>query len=263
MKKILLLFTLLITISINAQVGIMNFFVLNEGSEADYLKLETIWSEYQQYTVDNGEKMGWSVWKVDMYDGKPMENTAYIVFNVFESQEQAEAVKWNQKKFLSVVKKRLKGKMSSSYINKILAKNVKKDNYQSTFEVVDMTPLVGGDLKPGDKMYFNSMTQKNDDYEKFESEVWKPIVMQQLMAGNQRQWVLTKTLTKNELLQEVNPDGTHTTWNFMSADSAPSDQDAQEMLNQMDFKTSKLFGLLSESVEMKPRWDATMIMGTY
>jgi len=35
------------------------------------------------------------------------------------------------------------------------------------------------------------------------------------------------------------------------------------MLNQMDFKTSKLFGLLSESVEMKPRWDATMIMGTY
>ena len=83
------------------------------------------------------------------------------------------------------------------------------------------------------------------------------------LAGNQRQWVLTKTLTKNELLQEVNPDGTHTTWNFMSADSAPSDQDAQEMLNQMDFKTSKLFGLLSESVEMKPRWDATMIMGTY
>ena len=119
MKKILLLFTLLITISINAQVGIMNFFVLNEGSEADYLKLETIWSEYQQYTVDNGEKMGWSVWKVDMYDGKPSENTAYIVFNVFESQEQAEVVKWNQKKFLSVVKKRLKGKMSSSYITSL------------------------------------------------------------------------------------------------------------------------------------------------
>ena len=41
-----------------------------------------------------------------------MKNT-YAVFNLFESEEQMKNANWDQKAFMSIVKRRLKGKMSS------------------------------------------------------------------------------------------------------------------------------------------------------
>ena len=41
----------------NAQFFSANHFVLNEGTESDYLKLEQIWKEFHQESVDNGNKL--------------------------------------------------------------------------------------------------------------------------------------------------------------------------------------------------------------
>ena len=55
------------------------------------------------------------------------------------------------------------------------ADQIKKQVRQYELQVVDATPFVGGDLKKGDKMSYAAMTQKLDDYEQYESEVWKPM----------------------------------------------------------------------------------------
>ena len=85
MKTIIqLLFVAVFSLSLNAQVANVDLYVIHEGKEDSYLKLEEIWKEFHQEAVDNGEKLGWAAWKVDSYDGKEMKNT-YAVFNLFES----------------------------------------------------------------------------------------------------------------------------------------------------------------------------------
>ena len=259
MKNILLIFSLTISFFASGQVVGLNYFVLNDTSESDYLKLERLWHQFHQETVDNGEKLSWSLWKVDSYDGKPIEGNHYLVLNVFENEEQAESFNWDQNRVKSIIKKRMKARMSSYAINKVLSKNVIKEIYGATIKVLDRTPLVGGDLKIGDKMFWNLMVQKNEDYEKFESEVWKPIVMERVMNELTRQWVFTKYISKNELSEKSIPDVTHTTWNFPNVEPSPIDE---SMMSSLDFKTQKLMQLLGESVEMNPRRDATLVMRT-
>lgn len=262
MKTIIqLLFVAVFSLSLNAQVANVDLYVIHEGKEDSYLKLEEIWKEFHQEAVDNGEKLGWAAWKVDSYDGKEMKNT-YAVFNLFESEEQMKNANWDQKAFMSIVKRRLKGKMSSSYINKITRMNVKKESYSMQIKAVDLTPLVGGDIKVGDKAFWNGMVQLKEDYEQWETEFWKPIVMKNVMEGRQMQWVFTKVLSKNEAMEKANPDMTHVTWNFLSKEQAEARNNGQSN-QQWDFTTQKLFGLLGESVKMQPAANATLVMATY
>jgi hypothetical protein len=106
----------------------MDFFVLNEGTESDYLKLEQVWKEYQMDAVEKGEKLGWMVFKVNKRNGEPIENTSYVVVNDYKSKEQFEnqGKNWSWANFNSIVRSRLKGKMSSSTIRRVLAKMLKK-----------------------------------------------------------------------------------------------------------------------------------------
>ena len=41
-------------------------------------------------------------------------------------------------------------------------------------------------------MYFGTMSQKLDDYEKYESEVWKPVFEREILRNNHRWWAVTK-----------------------------------------------------------------------
>ena len=79
--------------------------------------------------------------------------------------------------FISIMKNGMKGKMSSKTVDRIVKNGgkLKKEVRQYTIQLIDATPLAGGNLKIGDKMYFGTMSQKLDDYEKYESEVWKPV----------------------------------------------------------------------------------------
>ena len=141
MLKILrVLFIILFANTISAQVAMVDWYIINEGMESDYLKLEKVWKEFHQESVDNGEKLRWAVWKVDSEDLKPLDNITYLVINVFESEQQMKNFNWDQTRFNSIIKSRLKGKMSSSSIRKILAKDVKNENYQHVEKVLSQTP---------------------------------------------------------------------------------------------------------------------------
>jgi len=265
MLKILrVLFIILFANTISAQVAMVDWYIINEGMESDYLKLENVWKEFHQESVDNGEKLRWAVWKVDSEDLKPLDNITYLVINVFESEQQMKNFNWNQSRFNSIIKSRLKGKMSSSSIRKILAKDVKNENYQHVEKVLSQTPLVGGDLKPGDKMYLHGMTKLSDEYEKFETEFWKPRHTRLAMTGKKRQWILSETIDRNMKSEECCGSMTHVTWNFFSSDFAPLTIDQQNAsMKRMDFKTRKLMDtFFNDIVELGKRYDATLVMRT-
>lgn len=265
MKKIIYtIIVALISINLSAQYFTMDFFVLNEGTESDYLKLEQVWKEYQMDAVEKGEKLGWMVFKVNKRNGEPLENTSYVVVNDYKSKEQFEnqGKNWSWANFNSIVRSRLKGKMSSSTIRRVLAKNVKKETYSMQGFNVDATPWVGGNIKKGDIFSWGTAKALNEDYIMFEKEVWKPIAMRSVMSGDQYYWGITEITQKNDLLQKNQTvDFTHMYVNFFPEEPAPVNESA--MMNQMDFKTQKLMELLNKSCERGPGFTASLVMSTW
>ena len=265
MKKIIYtIIVALFSINLSAQYFTMDFFVLNDGTESDYLKLEQVWKEYQMNAVEKGEKLGWMVFKVNKRNGEPLENTSYVVVNDYKSKEQFEnqGKNWSWANFNSIVRSRLKGKMSSSTIRRVLAKNVKKETYSMQGLVRGGTPWVGGDIKKGDILSWGAAKALNEDYIKFEKEVWKPIVMRSVMSGDQYAWYITEITQKNELVQKnQSVDFTHMYFNYFKEEPAPVNE--SDVMNQMDFKTQKLMELLNKSCERGPGYSASLVMSTW
>ena len=254
----------LFSINLSAQYFTMDFFVLNDGTESDYLKLEQVWKEYQMDAVEKGEKYGWMVFKVNTRNGEPVENTSYVVVNDYKSKEQFEnqGKNWSWDNFNSIVRSRLKGKMSSSTIRRVLAKNVKKETYSMQGFVLDGTPWVGGDIKKGDILSWGAAKALNDDYIMFEKEVWKPIAMRSVMSGDQYAWYITEITQKNELVQKnQSVDFTHMYFNYFKEEPAPVNEIQERILG--DFKTQKLMELLNKSCERGPGFSATLVMTTW
>ena len=68
-------------------------------------------------------------------------------------------------------------------MNKVLSLNPVNAHRRYCLQLIDATPLTGGDPKIGDKMEGDGMIQKQDDYENFESYVYKPIFLDEVMKG--------------------------------------------------------------------------------
>ena len=211
MKK--LLFLLLLPFTISAQFVSADFVVLNEGMDSSYHELERIWSVYHMESIKKGEKVAWTVWKRTPREGDNERAADYVIFNQFSSKEQHDNIMKNFdfNKVVSSIKKGLKGRMSSSKINRILDKKVKKEQRNYTLQAVDVIPLMGGDIKIGDKMMFATMIQKDEDYEEYESKVWKPVFLNEALRGNFRWWALTRIIDRSD--NAFKPP-THLVWNI-------------------------------------------------
>ena len=78
MKRLIFLI-LLLPLSISAQYAVADFFVINEGKEKDYEKLEMAWSIFRQNQIDKGQKMNWAVWKIDPRKDERANAADYVV----------------------------------------------------------------------------------------------------------------------------------------------------------------------------------------
>ena len=249
MKK--LLFLLLIPFSISAQFVSADFVVLNEGMDSSYHELEKIWSVYHMESIKKGEKVAWSVWKRTPREGDNERAADYVIFNQFSSKEKYDKIMKNfdYNKVVSSIKKGLKGKMSSSKINRILDKKVKKEQRNYTLQLVDAFPLMGGDIKVGDKMNFATMIQKDENYEEYESKVWKPAFQNEALRGNFRWWALTRITDRNE--KAFKPP-THLVWNI-------GVENAKDFLPVSDFVDQEMRDLRDSYREMGNTQELTLI----
>ncbi len=257
MKKFSLIIILVFIAKLSfAQYAVVDFFVLNDGMENNYLELENLWSEFHQSTVDNNSKIGWSLWKI-LPKKNQNENTAhYMTVNQFLSKDQFDLAykKFNYSDVVKTIKTKLRGEMSSRDVDKILDKKVKKKIRTYYIEMVDQTIFAGGDLKVGDKMGMTVMIQKDKEYEKFESNVAKPFFNQQVLKGNLRWWALTKIVDRND---EAYQDGTHFTWRV-----PVKGKKWEPIIFENDFITDQIWKLTSSTRETKPPADLELIMRT-
>ena len=196
MKQLLLTLLLTFTFSLNAQYAVMYAVDLNEGAEEDYLKLEAFWSEIHKEAIKQGSQNGWSVWKRTPKETDEASAPEYIIFDGFESEEKMNAG-YNG---TELAFQAYKGKMSRRSIQRMLDQTGSESKERRTYQLkgVAATILAGGDIKKGDKMSVNFMNKKTDDFENYETQVWKPVAEKNILAGNLRQWILVEAIGRSE-----------------------------------------------------------------
>ena len=93
-----------------------------------------------------------------------------------------------------------KGKMSKRAIQKMTSswQDSSKERRVYTLKVVDATILAGGDIKSGDKVTINFMNKKTEDFENYETKVWKPVAEKNILLGNLRQWALVEAIGRSD-----------------------------------------------------------------
>ena len=246
MKQFILTLLLVFSFSLNAQYVIMTAVDLNEGAEQDYLKLEEFYSEIHKEAVKQGLRSGQSVWKRTPKEGDEDSAPEYFIFDNFSSMEQMQ----NQINYQELAEKVYKGKMSRRSIQRMLnTDSTAKDRRGYVLEAVDFTILAGGSVKPGDKATINLMNKKTEDFEKYESEVWKPVAEKNILNGNLRQWAIVKLIDKSDNAY----DGwSHMAWNLRGDN--PGEWDGPT-----GFKWNKLWEGIESSRDMTDATELTCV----
>ena len=203
MKKTLTLILLVFMTTLNAQIASMDAFVINDGKDGDYRKIEEFVAPLKAMAIKEGNLMQWVVMKrkaggdLTSID-KSKEIANYVVFNVYKSKSQMESDNWsNYKKYAEKVYKR---KMSKSSIAKMFkmaeGTEVKKSWRQYTIEGIYQTPTYRAQV--GDIINLSPMEALNEDYEKFEMEYFMPNWQKVINSGGLRMWGLTKVVSSND-----------------------------------------------------------------
>jgi len=220
MKKLLFIISIFFSINSYSQYASGSFIVLNEGMEEDYLLTEKLWQVYHKKSVKDGHKNHWSIWKVDVtnYEDKIEEDRFpdYFILEGYNTLEDltAESERYSPEGFKEIsnyIKSKMKGKMSSRAIDKILSKSVRKETRMYHHQFLAATPFTGGGLKVGDKMSIAPMQQLQDDYEDFETNFYKDLFNKRVMNGDHRWWGFSKIINRNDKALNIS---THTAWNM-------------------------------------------------
>ena len=200
MKKLLIFITIFLSFYVNSQVVVMTAVDLKEGAEDDYLKLEKFYAGIHKEAIKQGLRTGWSLWKTEGNNEDPSA-PEYILFDSY-TVEQYEAIQNGtaNQDGLNLAQIAYKGKMSKRAIERMASswQDSSKERRSYTLSVIDATILAGGDIKTGDKVSINFMNKKTDDFEDYESKVWKPVAERNILLGNLRQWALVEAIGRSE-----------------------------------------------------------------
>ena len=251
MKNLLLTLTLLFSFSLSAQYAVMSAVDLNDGGEQEYLALEEFFSAINKEAVKQGLQTGQYVYKRTPKEGDEANAPEYFIFNTYSSMEQMQqGINWQD-----LALKVYKGKMSKRAIMRMFDNsryNAEKERRSYVFKVVDATIRAGGALRVGDKGTINLMNKKSDDFESYESEVWKPVAEKNILLGNLRHWVLVEAIDRSENAY----DGwTHMAWNL-----GVENQGEWEVPS--GFKWNKLWEGIESSRDMADATELTCVYST-
>jgi len=252
MKKLIFTTTLFLAISIAySQSTAMIAILLEDGKESEYLAIEKNWNIAAQAMVDAGMIAQWSVWKRTPREGDENWAQYYVFRRTTKAQDNDPQNFDNWKKVASKI---FKGK-SQKVIDKMLSfDGIFKDRRERQFKWVSATGWLGLEWEIGDKAYFHFMKQKNEDFVKYEDQLWKPIAQQEILDGYRKFWGLGEIISKDEPTKALNTGHTHIAFNFMT-----KKQNKPAMETPEDFLTQKAWEGLSDSREMLPAEELTLI----
>ena len=95
-------------------------------------------------------------------------------------------------------------------------------------------------MKFGPNMYFYVFYQIPNDFENFETQVWKPVAEKNILAGNLRQWILVEAIGRSE---NAYSGWTHLAFNVQA-------ENPGEYIGMSGFKWEKLWEGIESSRDM-------------
>ena len=189
------------TINASAQYAIVSAVDVKDGMEEQYLALEAFFGPIHDLAIEKGMLNSQAVFKV-LNTSDDGENVAdYFIISGFSSKEQLDAYNCNSSDtWLEIAKQAHKGSISSRRVERIMNSIGAESNQRRNYHLigVDATVWAGGDIKPGDKMSILGTIAKSDDFESYESEVYKPLVEKEILKGNHRWWSLTRIYERTD-----------------------------------------------------------------
>ena len=108
-------------------------------------------------------------------------------------------------------------------------------------------------MKPGDVATINLMTKKTDDFEKYESEIWKPVAEKNILTGRLRQWILVEVTDRSE---NAWSEFTHFAWNLRGNLDVKG-------VETSGFKWDKLWEGIESSRDMQDANEFTCVLAVY
>ena len=174
MKKLLLLFAVVLSFSLNSQYARMIAVDLKEGGEKEYLDLEKFWSQVHVEAVEKGLHNGWSIWKRTPKASDQESAAEYFIFESYSSLEQFENGYNPQELALEAYKGKMSSRAVARMMNTVGSESKERRNY--TLQGVDQTIWAGGDLQPGDTMSLTPTQALSDDFENYETMFWMPYI---------------------------------------------------------------------------------------
>ena len=203
MKKFLALAYMLSVTGLTAQIASMEAYVIQDGKDSDYRKIEKFVAPLKAMAIKEGNLMQWIVMKrksggdLSSID-KTKEIANYIVFNVYKDKSQMDSDNWNN--YRGYASKVYKRKMSKSSINKMFnmaeGNQVKKSWRQYVIQGIYQTPSYRPQV--GDVINLDPMEALNEDYENFELEFFMPRWEKVVDEGGLRMWGLAKVLSSSD-----------------------------------------------------------------
>lgn len=96
MKK-LILFVLLISFSVNAQISYLQYRHVPADKAAEFVERETKhWAKVAQSAIDKGQMKSWSLWRKVGVNSSSKSSPNYVIVNTYESLENMDPNKaWN------------------------------------------------------------------------------------------------------------------------------------------------------------------------
>jgi hypothetical protein len=222
---------------------------LKDGAEQDYLELEKFWSPLHEKAIEEGIQNFQAVFKIIQSNDESDVAADYVILTGFSSKEQLDNYNqsWANNDWLPFAQNVYKGKMSKRSVLRIMNTIGSFSNERRNYhiQVTDATISAGGDLKPGDVAFMLPMTKKTDDFENYESEVWKPIAERLILDGNHRFWALGNVYERTENAYDYM---THFAYNLANNDFNLFEY-VQDQMNS-SFKMQKLWEGIQSSRDM-------------
>lgn len=198
MKKLFTLVLMsLIAYSVIAQSNpkklylLFEFMQVNDEHGADYLKVEDFWSGIHKQRIADKQIIGWDLWSLTPSGTK--QGSQYMTVTLFSSLK--DMLQPGGFENIIVSAKKAYPKMTDKEINDMLDKTVASRDIanQVYFEQIDVTKD-NFQMKPGIMATLDIMKQLDDNYEKAESEIFKPWHQKMVDAGKVGDWGLLRAI---------------------------------------------------------------------
>ncbi len=172
---------------VDAQYLLFSWMKVDDTQWFNYLEVEDFWAGIHQEAINSGEMVGWDFWSLQPAGSE--QGAQYLVVHVYDSRADMYKQPGNIMKHVKSAYPNLSDEeISAKFKMTVESRDIIWQNY---LHVIDRTE---GDfeLEEGTVAHIGFMKSESGDYEKMESEIFKPLHQKDVDAGRKGSWSIAR-----------------------------------------------------------------------